>query len=392
MIDATIISSASEAIDRAPDTARLKALIEHAGFRDALSTRINAVPCNPVTAPATVSVTAHSFAATKHPVKPLTHSAISTKSTKNPVEASPGEEAIRLDQPTTSACDNKIPFATKDFSIVEMTAGPQQEGAQKRMQVAGPGSAALIDTPILPADQTQVAPAASANGLPFVIPQSPNAKELAKAGLADASACTQTVGLDTLGRFPSGLNHIGIAATNVSNSQSMPSHRGNKAELAAGSSSLADGAVQPEEVRTITSTPTVLEVGFNGTHGWLCVRAELAHTGEISASLTTASSHVAETLQKNIPAITAYLSTEQVGISSVVVNAAAESKGGQFHENGSNHGGEADAQGQRNSRQDESHLLVDDPALRGETIDWAMSSIPAAVYAGGGGGWLSVRV
>ena len=76
----------------------------------------------------------------------------------------------------------------------------------------------------------------------------------------------------------------------------------------------------------------------------------------------------------------------------MVVNAAAESKGEQFHESGSNHAGEAGAQGQLNSRQDESHLLVDDPAFRGETIDWAMSSIPAAVCAGGGGGWLSVRV
>ena len=386
MIDATIISSASEAIDRAPDTARLKALIELAGFRDALSTRINAVPCNPVTA------TAHNFAATKHHVKSVTHRATSPKCTKNPVEEAPGEEAIRIDQPIASACDKTIPFATKDFSVVQVTAGAQQDGVQKKIQVAGPGSAACIGTSTVPADQTQVAPATSVNESPFVIPQSPNAKEHAKAGLADASACTQTVDLDTLGRSPSGLNHIVIAANNVANSQSMPGHRSNKAQLVVGSSSLADGAVQPEEVRTITSTPTVLEVGFNGTHGWLRVRAELAHTGEISASLTTASSHVAETLQKNLLAITAYLSTEQVGISSVVVNAAAESKGEQFHESGSNHGGEAGAQGQRNSRQDESHLLVDDPAFRGETIDRAMSSIPAAVYAGGGGGWLSVRV
>ena len=297
-----------------------------------------------------------------------------------------------MDQPTTSACDKTIPFATKDFSVVQVTAGAQQDGVQKKIQVARPGSSACIGTSTVPADKTHEAPATSANESPFVILQSANSKEPAKAGLADANACTQTVDLDMLGHSPSGPSQIVIAVNNVANSQSMPSHKSNKAELVVGSSSLADGAVQPEEVRTITSTPTVLEVGFNGTHGWLRVRAELAHTGEISASLTTASPHVAETLQKNIPAITAYLSTEQVGISSVVVNAAAESKGGQFHENGSNHGGEADAQGQRNSRQDESHLLVDDPALRGVMIDWAMSSIPAAVYAGGGGGWLSVRV
>jgi hypothetical protein len=386
LIEATIISTASEATDRAPATARLKALIELASFRDALSTGINAVPRNPVAA------TAHSVAATKHHVKSAAHRATSTKSLNKPIEAAPGEEAIRVDQPATSTCDNTIPFAIKDFPVVQVTTVVQQEIRQKRIQGAGPGSAACIGTPTIPADQTQVAPANSANESLFVIPQNPDSKEPAKAGLADASACTQTVDLDTLVHSPRALNHSVIAADTVANSQSMPSHRSNIAELVVGSSSLADGAVQPQEVRTITSTPTVLEVGFNGTHGWLRVRAELGHTGEISASLTTASPHVAETLHKDLSAITAYLSTEQVGISSMVVNAAAESKGGQFHESGSGHGGEADTQGQQNSRRDESHLLFDDPTLRGEAIDWAMSSIPAAVYAGGGGGWLSVRV
>jgi hypothetical protein len=71
------------------------------------------------------------------------------------------------------------------------------------------------------------------------------------------------------------------------------------------------------EPRTLVTTSNVLEVGITGgAHGWLRVRAELEHTGEVTASLVASSAASADALHKELGAMSAYLKSEVVGVSS----------------------------------------------------------------------------
>lgn len=154
-----------------------------------------------------------------------------------------------------------------------------------------------------------------------------------------------------------------------------------------------------DESAILSATPGVLEVGISsGTHGWLRVRAEVGVEGQITASLVTQRAGAAEVLNKELPSISAFLASEQVGISHVVVHAAESAAGAQNAATG--FGGAASGQhSQREPRTGQLSAPELDPLLSMDALrslrareGWNGFGVPAALFASGGGGWLSVRV
>jgi hypothetical protein len=152
-----------------------------------------------------------------------------------------------------------------------------------------------------------------------------------------------------------------------------------------------------EAPRTLTATPTALEVGIqNGTHGWLRVRAEMADSGVVNASVSAASSTGQEMLHRELPALTAYLQEEKVAVNAIVVHAplaggteprsftGMDSAGGQTQRG--NEGGEQQ-QNVRKQILDGSEGAITYQGLQGIDEDGSLS---LGTYASGGS-WLSVR-
>jgi hypothetical protein len=151
--------------------------------------------------------------------------------------------------------------------------------------------------------------------------------------------------------------------------------------------------------RTLTATPTALEVGIsNGTHGWLKIRAEMTSSGQVNASLSTASTSGQEVLYRELPSLTAYLHNERVAVNTVIVQPAVaimtDFRGftggmtgdgrGQAEHNGSQ-GGENRQSANALMHRSERHLSYN--GLNGTSGD---ELLPAISYARGGS-WLSVR-
>ena len=155
-------------------------------------------------------------------------------------------------------------------------------------------------------------------------------------------------------------------------------------------------------VTTLTAGKNVLEIGIaNDTHGWLRVRAELGAAGEISTSVTTSSAASAERLQEHIPAIAAYLSSEQLGVASVAVTAQGADANAQSASMSSSQRDAGQNGAQQNDRQDSA---ANDNAWAADvssatlwsggasTMFGAGGGAPAALYGQPSGSWLSVRV
>jgi len=93
-----------------------------------------------------------------------------------------------------------------------------------------------------------------------------------------------------------------------------------------------------EPHRTLLATPTTLEVGVqSGTQGWLRIRAEVGGPGEVNASLTAASSGAREALHSQLPALNAFLHSEQIAATATV--AGGGHGGAAFGGGGSGSGG-----------------------------------------------------
>ncbi len=154
----------------------------------------------------------------------------------------------------------------------------------------------------------------------------------------------------------------------------------------------------PEEAQVVLTAGNVLEVGVaGGVHGWLRVRAEMSEGGEVSAQVIAASAGAAENLHKEMPAMQAYLATEQVGVSSLVVNAAEKGEGAQDAAMAFS-GGQSFAE---QSFDGQAKGGTEERALWQEQADVEVSSGMASglqfglvngVSGQGSGGWLSVRV
>jgi len=170
-------------------------------------------------------------------------------------------------------------------------------------------------------------------------------------------------------------------------------------ELREGDGSGVAAAQMDGVPRTLTATPTTLEVGIpNGTRGWLKVRAEMVDGGVINASVSTASSAGQEMLHRELPALTAYLQQENVAVNTVVVHsivpAGIESRGpGTGMEDGG--GGQTPQKNDGSGGQQQGFVEA-----ASEGVDVPLShqdlqrvgedgALPPFTY--GGGSWLSVR-
>jgi hypothetical protein len=76
--------------------------------------------------------------------------------------------------------------------------------------------------------------------------------------------------------------------------------------------------------QVLASSPARLDVGvFDGTHGWLRIRAELGTSGTLNASLTaTASAH--ESLKAVLPEMANYLGAELVAVNRIAIHRFGE--------------------------------------------------------------------
>lgn len=85
--------------------------------------------------------------------------------------------------------------------------------------------------------------------------------------------------------------------------------------------SAASSAPIAESHRMLLATPTALEVGVqSGTQGWLRIRAEVSEQGAVNASLAAGSSGGRELLHSQIPALNAFLHSEQMSVTTTVMD------------------------------------------------------------------------
>jgi hypothetical protein len=167
-----------------------------------------------------------------------------------------------------------------------------------------------------------------------------------------------------------------------------------------GSGTVDSGGLIDATHKTLTASPTVLEVGVpNGTHGWLKIRAEMTGAGGVNASLSTASTSGQEMLHRELPSLTAYLDSERVAVKTVViqpaVTAGADFRGlaggmngdgrGQAQQSGGQ-GGEnrQDTTSAARTRAEDIRAYVGANGLGGDDL-----LLPTSYT--GGGSWLSVR-
>ncbi len=94
-------------------------------------------------------------------------------------------------------------------------------------------------------------------------------------------------------------------------------------------------AIATEPHQTLVATPTALEVGVHsGSQGWLKIRAEVAGEGEVSASLAAASPSGEQMLKGQLPALNAYLHSEQMSVIASVAERTGIAHGLVLHEAG----------------------------------------------------------
>lgn len=155
------------------------------------------------------------------------------------------------------------------------------------------------------------------------------------------------------------------------------------------------------DLRTLVATPNVLEVGIaSGAHGWLKIRAEFGQTGEVAASVLAGSASAAQSLHRELPGISAYLSSERVGVSSLVINSAergiaaqgsvltAGSGGSATTGDGPSHGGKDPPTATAKGASGDTGVAIDTSAL----VGLVGMNLPLVLHANGSGSWLSVRV
>jgi hypothetical protein len=162
-------------------------------------------------------------------------------------------------------------------------------------------------------------------------------------------------------------------------------------------------ALGGEAPQTLVATQNVLEVGITGgAHGWLRVRAELGQTGEVTASLVASNASAADMLHKQLGAISAFLKSESVGVSSLAVTAPEKSgaSASATYGNAASAGGGTNQGSQGRGRQDAAQPLPQVPSgetgtaiegLAGWPLHLSNTVLSGQSSLGGySGGWLNV--
>ncbi|MBB5057623.1 hypothetical protein HDF16_002329 [Granulicella aggregans] len=94
-------------------------------------------------------------------------------------------------------------------------------------------------------------------------------------------------------------------------------------------------AIGSEPHQTLEATPTSLEVGVHsGTEGWLKIRAEVGGEGQVSASLAATSASGDQMLKGQLPALNAYLHSEQMSVTASVAERTGIAHGAATHDAG----------------------------------------------------------
>jgi hypothetical protein len=140
--------------------------------------------------------------------------------------------------------------------------------------------------------------------------------------------------------------------------------------------------------RTIVATPSTLEVGIaNGSHGWLKIRAELTDAGTVTAALSSTTSAGAQTLHRDLPALSSFLDREQVSVTSLVVHQADSSGFFAGADGGDGRaGGQQPQQGDAGKRDRDASLDVEVAGVLDGLLE-----VQSGDGLSAGGGWLSVR-
>jgi hypothetical protein len=163
------------------------------------------------------------------------------------------------------------------------------------------------------------------------------------------------------------------------------------AELRSGVASSAEGAVSTGH-QVMAAGPGRLDVGvFDGTHGWLRIRAELGAGGAVNASLTaSASAH--EALRAAVPEMASYLQSEAVNVSKIAVHRVAENSSSMsLPPGGSQQDG--DAQGHRGTRDgagaaQRSSLLENGDGSGPASVSVSSATDESAAGVSGLSGWI----
>lgn len=172
---------------------------------------------------------------------------------------------------------------------------------------------------------------------------------------------------------------------------------------------------QPHQ--TIAATPNSLEVGVHsGTQGWLKIRAEVGDQGGVTASLAAASPGGEQMLKGQLPALNAYLHSEQLSVTTSVAERTGLAHGVVAHDpssglnstaggtaaqdtsllqggagrgtNGQSGGHLSDSLSSRTSPTNRPDERYPDYASRADTAGTG----PASTTLDGSGRWLNVRV
>lgn len=163
---------------------------------------------------------------------------------------------------------------------------------------------------------------------------------------------------------------------------------------------LPEAAVEMQSVQTLVGTARVLEIGVaDAGHGWMKVRAELAHGGGVNALIVVHGNGAIEKMQSESPALNAFLAQEHMQLKSFTVRAmeagaaTADAMTGQGRQAESNGG--APRQGQAptlNSGREETTQGVAHLAGVLNVVGQMVASRGSLMDVVGTGSWLSVRV
>jgi hypothetical protein len=142
----------------------------------------------------------------------------------------------------------------------------------------------------------------------------------------------------------------------------------------------------------IASGPPHLDVGvFDGTHGWLRIRAELNPAGAVYASLTAnASAHVL--LKSALPEMASYLISEAVGVSKIAVHRFDAGNGattGQSNESAARFGG-SNQRGQDSGLHKQRTVGPESYGEQSEALVTPGVLRSSGLLDGMSGGWLNV--
>lgn len=278
------------------------------------------------------------------------------------------KEIVREGKANGTDAETTLPAAVDLSAAPKSSIGPEKmalaaipsgDGGDSRLQSASGPAAGLV--------HTMSGGVAASSGVGFgVVVSSGTPVEFTAAKIPTADTIAHATGLPTDSREPQEPGVVGVPM------EEMP--------------------------RMLMGTPTSLEVGIqNGTHGWLKVRAEMADSGVVNASVSAASPAGQEMLQRELPALTAYLQEEKVAVNAVVVHApppagtdtrsspGTDGSGGQTPQR--NNAGEEQHQNFGRAILNGSNETAKHRSLHGADED---GSLPLAAFVSGGV-WLSVR-